>query len=291
MITGLRRSLLYVPGDSRKMLQKSPTLPADVLVLNLEDGVSASSKDEARENVLWALGSLDFGRREVVVRINSPSSAIGSRDLATLVPARPDGICLPKVESAGEIEHAEAAVRKLEEGCGLAAGSLRFHAMIESPAGALNAPAIACCSTRMASLIFGSADYASQTRCRPSEDRVEILMALQMIVASARAAGIDAIDAPCFTIGDDALLCRESKQARRLGFDGKSALHPRQVGVINEIFDVTAEDAAMAERVLEALDAAEGGGRSVATLDGAVVEDPHRTAALRILRLWKQLHG
>jgi citrate lyase subunit beta/citryl-CoA lyase len=291
MITGLRRSLLYVPGDSRKMLQKSLAVPADVLVLNLEDGVSAASKDEARENVLWALGSFDFGRHEVVVRVNSLASAIGGRDVAAVVTAHPDGICLPKVESAVEVESADATVRKLEADCGLPVGGLRFHAMIESPAGVLNAPAIASCSARMASLIFGSADYSAQTRCRPSEDRLEILTALQWIVASARAAGIDAVDAPCFAIGNDALLLRESTQGRRLGYDGKSALSPRQVGVINEVFDVTAEDAAMAERVLEALDAAEGDGRSLATLDGTVIENPHRAEALRVLRRWKELQG
>ena len=290
MITGLRRSLLYVPGDSRKMLQKALSVPADVLVLNLEDGVSASRKDEARENVAWALASLDFGAHEVIVRVNSPGSEIGRRDLEVTVSGRPDGVCLPKVESPGEVVQAEAGVRELEAGCGLTPGSLRFHAMIESAAGVLNAPGIARSSARMTSLIFGSADYSAQVRCRPSEERLEILMALQLVVTAARSAGIDAIDAPCFDIEDAALLRRESVQGRRLGFDGKSALSPRQVGTINELFDVTEEEAAMAERVLAALDDAELGGRSLTTLDGSLVDDPHRTAARRILRRWKELH-
>jgi citrate lyase subunit beta / citryl-CoA lyase len=290
MITGLRRSLLYVPGDSLKMLQKAITIPADVLVLNLEDGVAASQKDEARANVVWALKSLDFGSHEVVVRVNNPTSEVGRRDVAASVPGRPDGICLPKIESAGEIERADSVVRELEVGCGLPSGSLRFHAMIESSSGVLNAPAIARSSMRMASLVFGSADYSAQVRCQPSEDRLEILMALQLVVASARSAGIDAIDAPCFDVADAALLRRESMQGRRLGFDGKSALGPGQVGTINEIFDVTAEEAALAERVLAALDGAELDGRSLTTIDGSLVDDPHRTAATRILRRWKELH-
>ncbi len=290
MVTGNRRSLLYVPGDSRKMLQKSLTIPADVLVLNLEDGVSASRKDEARDNVVWALATLDFGSHEVVVRVNSLGSEVGHRDMAAAVHGRPDGICLPKVESPGEIEQADAGVREFEARCDLRPGSLRFHAMIESAAGVLNAPGIARSSARMTSLVFGSADYSAQVRCRPSEDRLEVLMALQLIVMSARSAGIDAIDAPCFDVEDPALLRRESMQGRRLGFDGKSALSPRQVGTINEIFDVTAEEAAMAERVLEALDGAELGGRSLTTLDGSLIEDPHRTVALRILRRWRELH-
>ncbi len=290
MITGLRRSLLYVPADSRKMLQKALTVPADVLILNLEDGVSASRKDEARENVVWALASLDFGAHEVVVRVNSPGSEVGRRDMEAVVPGRPDGICLPKVESPEEVLDAEARVRELEAGCGVPPGNLRFHAMVESAAGVLNAPGIARSSARMASLIFGSADYSAQVRCGPSEDRLEILMALQLVVTSARSAGIDAIDAPCFDIENGALLRRESRQGRRLGFDGKSALSPGQVGTINEVFDVTAEEVARAERVLAALDDAELGGRSLTTLDGSLVDDPHRTAARRILRRWKELH-
>ncbi len=290
MITGNRRSVLYVPGDSRKMLGKALAIPADVLMLNLEDGVSVSRKDEARDNTVWALASLDFGSHEVVVRVNSPGSEVGRRDMAAAVPGRPDGICLPKVESPGEIERADAYVRELEAGCGLTPGSLRFHAMIESAAGVLNAPGIARSSARMTSLIFGSADYSAQVRCRPSEDRLEILLALQLIVVSARSAGIDAIDAPCFDMENPALLRRESVQGRRLGFDGKSALSPRQVETINEIFDVTAEEVAMAERVLAALEDAELGGRSLTTLEGSLIEDPHRDAARRILNRWKELH-
>ncbi len=290
MITGNRRTVLYVPGDSRKMLGKALTIPADVLMLNLEDGVSVSRKDEARENIVWALGSLDFGSHEVVVRVTSPGSEVGRRDMAAAVPGRPDGICLPKVESPEEIERVDAHVRELEAGCGLTPGSLRFHAMIESAAGVLNAAGIARSSARMASLIFGSADYSAQVRCRPSEDRVEILLALQLIVVSARSAAVDAIDAPCFDIENPAQLRRESVQGRGLGFDGKSALSPRQVETVNEIFDVTAEEAAMAERVLAALDEAELTGRSLTTLEGNLIDNPHRAAARRILNRWKELN-
>lgn len=108
----------------------------------------------------------------------------------------------------------------------------------------------------MASLIFGSADYAADVRCQPGEDRAELMLALQMIVASARSAGIEAIDAPCFDIRDRALLARESAQARRLGFDGKSALHPDQLEVINRAFDVTPEEVAWAEKTIAELDRA-----------------------------------
>src|SRR6266508_145412 len=200
MITGLRRSSLYVPGDSEKMLRKSAGIPADVLLLNLEDGVALSRKDEARENLGRALRNLHFGAREIVVRINSMTSEIGKKDLSAVVAWRPDGICLPKVESAGEICAADAAVLEIELAHGLPEGQIKFHAMIESARGLLHAPQIASASDRLATLIFGSADYIRDVRCQPGEDREELLFALQQIVLAARGAGIDAIDAPCFDI-------------------------------------------------------------------------------------------
>ena len=284
MITGFRRSVLYVPGDSEKMLQRSAMLASDLLVLNLEDGVADSRKESARENTVRALKKIDFGRREIVVRVNSLSTEIGLRDLSEVVPAGPDGICLPKIEKASEIRSADIALLEMETAHGLPEGSIRLHAMIESSVGLLHALEIAGASPRMASLIFGSADYASDVRCQPGEERLELLLALQMIVTSARAAGIDAIDAPCFDIPNNDLLQREASQARRLGFDGKSALHPGQLEIINRTFDVTADEIAWAERVLAELDEAETRGKALTTMDGKLLDNPHRSAAERILR-------
>jgi citrate lyase subunit beta/citryl-CoA lyase len=284
MITGFRRSALYVPGDSEKMLERSAVLASDLLVLNLEDGVASSRKESARENVVGALRKLDFGSREVVVRVNSLSTETGLRDLSEVVSAVPDGICLPKIEKASEIKSADIALLEMEAAHGLPEGSIKLHAMIESAAGLLHALEIAGASPRMASLIFGSADYASDVRCQAGEDRLELLLALQMIVTSARAAGIDAIDAPCFDIPNNDLLQREASQARRLGFDGKSALHPGQLGTINRVFDVTAEEIAWAEKVLAELDEAETRGKALTTVDGKLLDNPHRCAAERILK-------
>ncbi len=284
MIGGLRRSALYVPCDNEKMIAKALGIPADLLLLNLEDGVSVSRKDAARKNAVRALESVDFGTGEVVVRINSLETGTGRDDLAAVVPARPDGICLPKIEGPAAVREAEAAIAELESAHDLSRGGIRVHAMIESAAGVLGAREIAASSSRMASLLFGSADYSEDLHCLPGEDRMELLLALQMIVAGARAGAIDAIDAPCFDIRNADLLRRESLQARRLGFDGKSALHPGQVRAINEIFDVTAEERSWAEKVLAELDAAEDRGRALSTLAGQLIDNPHRRAAERIMR-------
>jgi citrate lyase subunit beta/citryl-CoA lyase len=284
MKTSLRRSALYVPGDSEKMIQRSAGTASDMLILNLEDGVSLSRKESARENVVNALKDIDFGGREIVVRINSLDTATGVSDLASVVRFGPDGICLPKIEKASEILAADHAVRELEAQGGVPGGTVKLHAMIESAAGLLRAAEIAAASPRMTSLVFGSADYIKDLRCKPGEDRQELLLALQMIVLSGRSAGIDAIDAPCFDIRNQDLLCRESVQARRLGFDGKSALHPEQCAVINQIFDVTAEEILWAEKVLAGLDEAENRGKALTTIDGKLIDNPHRAAAERILR-------
>ncbi|NLT68417.1 MAG: CoA ester lyase [Acidobacteria bacterium] len=283
MKPNMRRTVLYVPGDSEKMLGRAAALDSDTLLLNLEDGVASSRKDAARANVAAALEQIDFGRREVVVRINSLRTDTGKRDLADIVPLGPDAVCLPKVEKGADILAAEALILELETRHKMPPGGIMLHAMIESAAGLLRGAEIANASPRMSSLVFGSADYASDLRCHVGEDRSELLLALQMIVVSARSAGIDAIDAPCFDIRNLDLLGRESAQARRMGFDGKCALHPDQLETINHVFDVTPEEIAWAEKVLKELDDAESRGKALTTVDGQLLDNPHRTAAERIL--------
>jgi citrate lyase subunit beta / citryl-CoA lyase len=283
MTSSFRRSMIYVPGDSEKMLRKAADIPSDVLLLNLEDGVASSKKNIARDNIGDALIKIDFGTHEIVVRINPMDTETGLNDLAKIVPLRPDGICLPKVEKASQIEAADRVIRELEIKHNVPEGIIRLHAMIESASGLVHSSEIASASHRMASLIFGSADYAADVRCQPGEDRSELLLALQMIIIAARSAGIDAIDAPCFDVHNRDLLHQEAVQARRLGFDGKSALHPDQLAVINQIFDITAEEIAWAERTIAELDAAESRGKALTTVEGKLLDNPHRAAAERIL--------
>jgi citrate lyase subunit beta / citryl-CoA lyase len=288
MKSNLRRSMLYVPGDSRKMLQKSTTIFSDVLLLNLEDGVASSQKDIARENIAESLKNADFGKHEIIVRINPPDTGTGLLDLAAIVPLRPDGICLPKVETTSQVIAADRAILELEIKHGFPEKGIRLHAMIESARGLLHAGEIASSSRRMASLIFGSADYVNDVRCQPGADRQELLFALQMIVLSARSADVDAIDGPCFDVHNQDLLHQEAAQARRLGFDGKSALHPDQLALINRIFDVTPEEIAWAERAIAELDAAENRGKALTTVDGKLLDNPHRAAAERILSIYRK---
>jgi len=204
--------------------------------------------------------------------------------MESIVACRPDGICLPKVETPMAILAADRMILEFEVRCGLPEGGVRLHAMIESAAGVLGIREIASASPRVASVIFGSADYSEDVRCLPGDDRSEFVLALQMIVAGARTAGIDAIDAPCFQIRNSDLLRRESTQARRFGFDGNSALHPGQLTIINGVLGVPGAEKEWAEKVQAELSEAENRGRALSTLEGNLIDNPHRSAAERILR-------
>ncbi len=161
----LRRSLLYVPGDREAMIAKAAQRGADGLILNLEDAVAPGNKDLARNVVAQALATLDFGRAEVIVRINPLDTLTGYRDLLTIAPAKPDAILLPKVGSPEEVRFAAWTLARLEEMHDLPAGGIRLMCMIESAAGVLAAAQIAACHPRVAALLFGAADYSAEVGC------------------------------------------------------------------------------------------------------------------------------
>jgi citrate lyase subunit beta / citryl-CoA lyase len=295
----IRRSLLYVPGDREAMIAKAAQRGADGLILNLEDAVAPGKKELARNAVAQALAALDFGRAEVIVRINPLDAEIGYRDLLTIAPAKPDAILLPKVGSPEEVCIAAWTLARLEEMHGLLTGSIRLMCMIESASGVLAAAQIAGCHPRVAALLFGAADYSAEVGCAitpdgdpPSGDPPSgglLLHAQSQIVLASRAAGIDAIDTPHMRLDDPDGLARSSLRARQLGFDGKSAIHPGQIGAINSAFSPTSEQIAWAERVLAALPGGDEAHLGVAVLDGQLIEAPHLARARRILSLQAQI--
>ncbi len=281
----LRRSLLYIPASSRKMLEKAPSLPADGFILDLEDGVALSQKATARDELVRALREIDFGGRERVVRINGLASAWWRDDLAAVVEGRADTLLLPKASSADEVREVEAALARGEARAGVAARTIGLALMIENPAGVADARAIAAASPRVNCLIFGSADYTKETRGRGTPDRIELLYPLNQILLAARLAGADALDAPCFTIRDEALLRHECGAVRALGFDGKTVIHPSQIGPVNAAFAPDEAELAEAHKVIAAYEVAEREGRGVIDLDGRLIEALHVTVARRTLGL------
>jgi citrate lyase subunit beta/citryl-CoA lyase len=270
----LRRSLLYVPASSEKMLQKAGRRGADVLILDLEDGVHPEAKVDARQRLAESLHALDFGSSEVLVRVNSPESPWGLDDLDRMRDVRPAGVVLPK---AGDPAEVQAVDEKLERATAL-------YLMVETAAGVLAAPQLARCSPRVGGLAFGAADYRESLRAGRHPEELELHFARSQILLAARAAGIEAFDTPWFNYEDSEGLERSARRVRQMGFDGKTAIHPSQVAVINEIFAPTASEIARSRRIVAVMEEALRQGRNVATLDGEMVEALHLDEARRTLK-------
>jgi citrate lyase subunit beta/citryl-CoA lyase len=247
------------------MLEKARTLPCDVVVLDLEDSVALEAKDAARAAVSGAVK--DYGRREVVVRINPLASAHGKADLQAVGAAAPDAILLPKVESAADI----AAVK----------GAIPIWAMIETPLGILNVAAIAASGAQC--LAMGTNDLLKAMRAQPLPDRRNLWAALSQTVISARVHGLSVIDGTYNEIGDAAGFAESCAQGRAFGFDGKTLIHPGQIEACNRAFAPSAQDIARARRIIEAF--AQNPGKGAIALDGRMVERLHAEEAMRLLAL------
>jgi citrate lyase subunit beta/citryl-CoA lyase len=270
----LKRSLLYVPAYSEKMLRKAGTRGADVLILDLEDGVHPDRKVEARQVLAESLSGMDFGMAEVLVRVNPPASPWGQGDLDFVAETRPTGVVLPKVSDPD-------FVRSVDERLGQA---VPLYLMVETARGVLAAPELARSSPRAAGLVFGAADYRESLRAGRHPEELELHYARSHILLAARAAGIGAFDTPWFEYQDAAGLEQSAHRVRMMGFDGKTAVHPGQVQVINRVFAPTPEEVARARRILAVMDEAFSKGQNVATLDGEMIEALHVNEARRIVK-------
>jgi citrate lyase beta subunit len=270
MVERPRRSLLYVPASVEAMVRKAGTRGADVLILDLEDGVHPDAKERAREALARLYREVDFGGAEALVRINPPASPWGAGDLEMAADLGPAGVVLPKSSDPSEV----AAVGERL--------GLPLYLMVETAEGVLAAPSLARCPG-VAGLVFGAADYRESLRAGRHPEELELLHARGEILLAARAAGAEAFDTPWFEYRDLAGLEASARRARQLGFDGKTAVHPGQVGVINRVFAPSPAEVERARRILAALEEAAARGRGVATLDGEMVEALHAREARRVL--------
>ncbi len=267
--------MLFMPGSNARALEKARTLPADALILDLEDAVAPEAKAAARAQVLAAVRAGGYGPREVIVRLNGPGTPWGADDLAAVAQAPVDAVLLPKVESG---ETVTAALGRL--------GPTRdVWCMLETPRGVLNAAAIAAASPRVGALVMGTSDLTKDLHARPSRDRIPLLTSLELCVLAARAAGITALDGVHLDLDDEAGFAAACRQAAELGFDGKTLIHPRQVAAANEAFAPSASEVDWARRVIAAHADAGAGGRGVVVLDGRLIENLHVDDARRVLAL------
>ena len=275
-----RRSCLYMPGANAKALEKAKTLPADVLLLDLEDSVAPEAKADARAQVAAAVKAGGYGRREVIVRANALTTPWGRDDIVAAGAARPDGVLAPKVESGEQVRALDGEMTKAGFGA-----DASLWVMIETPRAILNLAEIAAAAkgTRLAVFVMGLNDLAKETRARAGANRAAFYAPMSLAVTAARAAGLTVIDGVYNDIADAAGFEAECRQGLEFGFDGKTLIHPSQIDACNEVFAPTAEEVSRARAVIEAFALPENAGKGVIKVDGRMTELLHLEEAKRVV--------
>jgi citrate lyase subunit beta/citryl-CoA lyase len=281
----LRRTMLFVPGNNPGMIRDAGIYKADCIMFDLEDSVSINEKDSARFLVFQALTTLQYPRKEMVVRINDPRIQLGQDDLEAIVRTGKAVIRLPKTECADDVSYCADLIEAIERKAGACPGSTRMMAAIESAAGVLNAKEIAFASPRLTGIALGAEDYVTDLHTSRSPEGVELLFGRSMVLLAARAAGINAIDTVFSNVNDEEGLRKETLLIKQLGFDGKSIINPRQIKIVHEIFTPTEKEIESAFAVLAAIKEAERNGSGVISLKGKMVDKPIVERAQRTLDL------
>jgi citrate lyase subunit beta/citryl-CoA lyase len=272
-----------MPGSNARALEKAKTLPADCLILDLEDAVAPDAKATARQQVSDAVTARGFGSREVIVRVNGLDTQWGADDLAVAVKARPDAILVPKVSTAAQL----VAIGRHLTDLG-ADQTIRVWAMMETPLAMLNAATIAAArnaATRLAAFVMGTNDLAKETRAQIIPGRAPMLPWLMTCVAAARAHAIDILDGVYNNLADMEGFARECQQACEMGFDGKTLIHPNQVAPCNAAFSPSEEEVTQARKIIAAFALPENRDKGVVQIDGRMVERMHADMAQRTVAI------
>jgi citrate lyase subunit beta/citryl-CoA lyase len=275
-----RRSVLYMPGANERALEKARSLPTDALILDLEDSVAPDAKEDARKRVAAAAASGAYGHREVTIRVNAPGTPWHDDDLRAAAEAGPDAVVVPKVDSARTVREVAAAL----EAAG-APDRTAIWAMIESPAAVFAARDIAAASERLTVLVLGTNDLAKELHAEHVPGRAPLLTGLSLVLLAARATGRVVLDGVYNDVRNLEGFEAETLQARQLGFDGKTLIHPGQLEPCNRIFAPAAEEVDRSRRIIDAFEEATSQGRGVVTVDGRMIENLHVEQARRVLAL------
>ncbi|MBZ5962623.1 citrate (pro-3S)-lyase subunit beta [Leuconostoc gasicomitatum] len=283
----LRRTMMFVPGNNPAMVKDAGIFGADSIMFDLEDAVSLSEKDAARYLVYEALKTVDYGRSELVVRINGLDTPFYRNDIKAMVKAGIDVIRLPKVETADMIRDLEGLVAEAEIEFGREIGTTHLMAAIESARGVVNANEIARSSERMIGIALSAEDYTTDVKTHRYPDGQELLYARNVILHAARAAGIAAFDTVFTDLNDEAGFKRETELIHQLGFDGKSLINPRQIDMVNQVYQPLKKEIIVAQNVIAAIENAKQKGSGVISMNGQMVDRPVVLRAERVMRLAK----
>jgi citrate lyase subunit beta/citryl-CoA lyase len=275
-----RRSVLYMPGANERALEKAKTIPADALILDLEDAVAPDAKADARARVCAAAASGDYGRKEVTIRANGLDTPWHADDLRAIAEAGPAAVVVPKINSAADV----AAVEKALEAGG-APEHTRIWAMLETPVAILHAEEIATSSERLAVLVLGTNDLAKELHAEHVPGRAPLVFGLSQCLLAARMAGKVILDGVYNDIKDADGFLAECVQGRQLGFDGKTLIHPTQVEPCNDTFAPSEEELTRSRGLILAFEEAQAEGKGVATYEGRMIENMHVDNARRAIAM------
>jgi citrate lyase subunit beta/citryl-CoA lyase len=267
-----------MPGANERALDKAKTLPADALILDLEDAVAPDAKLDARARVCAAASSGEYGAREITIRVNSIETEWHADDLRAVAEAGPAGVVVPKINSVADLHQIEK---------GLEAGGAPDHtmiwAMVETPVAMLHAEEIAAASERLAVLVMGTNDLAKELHAEHVPGRQPLLTGLGLCLLAARATGKVILDGVYNDIKDEDGFSAECRQGREMGFDGKTLIHPSQLEPCNHIFAPSDDEIASSREIIEAFEAATAEGKGVVTVNGRMIENLHVDNARRVL--------
>ena len=269
----LRRSMLFMPGNNPGMLQNAGILGADSIILDLEDAVSLTEKDSARILVRNAIKNVDYGKVELVVRINPLSTDYGYKDLKEIARVKPDTIMVPKA-TEDDIKEVDEILSKIETVEKFEADGIKLIPLVETAYGLENVYNIIKASSRVNGVLLGAEDLTNDFGIKRTKEGEEIFYARCRVSTACRAARVDAIDTPFTDLNDEEAFARDIAKAKSIGMTGKAAINPRQIDTIHKVFAPTDAEINHARRVMEAQDAAKKEGKGVFSLDGKMVDAP-----------------
>jgi citrate lyase subunit beta / citryl-CoA lyase len=279
-----RRSVLYMPGSNARAIEKARSLPADAVILDLEDSVAPEAKVAARQQVVDAVKAGGFGAREVIVRVNGLDTPWHVDDVTAAAHAAPDGILVPKISTPQQLEAIGQRLLDMQ-----AHHRTRIWAMIETPLAIFNILSLAAeaddSESRLTAFVMGTNDLAKDTRARIVPGRAPMLPWLMQCVAAAHIYGVDIIDGVYNDLGNAEGFARECGEARDMGFDGKTLIHPNQIEACNAAFSPSADDVAQAQKIIAAFDLPENKNKGVVAIDGRMVERLHAEMARRTVAI------
>lgn len=285
----MRRSMLFLPGNTPNIIVNGEILGADAVILDLEDAVAPTEKDSARILVRNAIGLMGFGKCEVIVRINSTDTDFWKKDLDAIIPVKPTLIMPPKTGCAEDVKRVDDYITQLEEKLGMPRNTVKLIPLIETALGVENAFSIASASDRVAAIFLGGEDLTADMRCKRTKEGNEINYARCRMVMAARAAGVDVYDTPFTDVNDDEGIYVDAQYAKSLGFTGKASISPRHVKAINAVFSPSQKDIDYAYEVMEAIRIGKEQGKGAVALRGKMIDAPIVARAEQTIAMAEEL--